>query len=908
MNTSPAKHHAARSLALAGSLLLPLVAPSRSESQSHPVAITLSDVDAVTELIVPTLGNLPISFAQQLQSHPDDDGWTCQATYAETSNDILGWTCSQDPIPWYSRFNCRDWTAVALVDGQVVLRPDTLRMTVGDEGRLFTTLDLTGSDLTVTLILVGERVGNLGCSIWHPFEQTIVYAVDIHIQGGNLSATTRLAPDAASGLEIDALEDFRVDLSTATVTFDTLSNNQIDAALLGGLAVLAPLPGVVPLAAAGAYALVKKIDVANLGLLQQLGAAVHGAVWGGCADTDDCLARIAEGALEKLEDSIVDPLNQALKEPLSLTGEVTTGFTTLGVANALSTSITADWASVATSAAEHAIATVWNVTVTGAPEGTCAQGATGYSAPSPTFDAVARGDLSVTAPFTLVADVAHTSLGQLDLCGAEFEFDAFTGSFAPDGNLTVGRSGPRRVTLTVPLRYTATAPARGEFTLDAVLETRPQLGHAGEITLALETGYITNLSGQIDFRLPNRTPARYVFDDTIACVAAGGGPCIAAPTLGPLIEANVNTTFAPLFPLIVVQRSTLYVAPHVYLQEGDIDVGDSSFALGMDIVDGSTAVDLAVARIEAAAPYSDSPSAFGTLREVPLAIVVENKDRWITSPPVDVSLQVGNHAETRWLPPLAPGEQYSLPFTVWSFVDATGSVTAAPTVVAFLDPSGGAEDRLPPSAKPTIVDPNRVNNRREVTLDDAWFRPDYTVEITELRALLSTVEHGSTVQSTEIVGGRFTVTARVRNIGGGHARSNSLRRLSFSVNGDEYASPLVGALKSGEATEVEVVLDVSEGPNHYPCAYDVRAELAAGDIKAANDGHTVSVIVSSSSCLDGGATESDLARVESSSEDFLDARFAGLETVEWGTDNRGQASSGLGNGTSNAPILDRIDP
>ncbi|MBL9127549.1 MAG: hypothetical protein JNL97_07880, partial [Verrucomicrobiales bacterium] len=71
---------------------------------------------------------------------------------------------------------------------------------------------------------------------------------------------------------------------------------------------------------------------------------------------------------------------------------------------------------------------------------------------------------------------------------------------------------------------------------------------------------------------------------------------------------------------------------------------------------------------------------------------------------------------------------------------------------------------------------------------------------------------------------------------------------------------------------------------------------------------TVSVAVSSSGCLDGGATESDLAQVEAIADDFLDARFSGSETLQWGTDNRGHADGGLNPGTSNAPILDHVDP
>ncbi|MBL9126243.1 MAG: hypothetical protein JNL97_01290, partial [Verrucomicrobiales bacterium] len=598
-----------------------LLAAPHALPQTHEIAVTLARPQAVTEIVLPALGDHPVYAARQLESRRESDGQYCRYVYADGSHEILDKVCSEKPTPLFVRYNCREWTAVSIADGALAVRPKTLRTTFGDDGKMFAELDLTGSELTVSLFLVGDRIGTTTCSIWHPFEESIVYAVEIHVEGGKVSATADLAPVSNARVSVDSLDDIRVDLAGATLRIDTLSNNQIDAALLGGLATLAPLPGVVPLVAAGAYALLEDIDVANLALLHEIGAAVHGTLWGGCDDRDDCLARIAEGVIAKLDEPIVDAINDALDKPLEFERTVRTGFSAFDIANSVGTEITAELASLSTSSSENALTTFWDVAVTNLALGTCAGGITGYTAPSPVLDAVADGDITVAVPFSLVGDAVARVLPQLDLCRTPFSFAGFTGSFAPNGNVAVARGGPRKLRLAVPLRCNATAPARGRYTFDAVLEAHPELGRAGEIELVLDRASITNLAGQIVVPLTGKTQARYVFGATGACVSVNGGPCVDAPDFGPALEAAANAALAPLFPRTLVQRSTLYVAPHVYLREQDIAVADTSFALGATIVDGSRPVDLAVARFEAAGPSTDSASAFGTLREIPLAVV-----------------------------------------------------------------------------------------------------------------------------------------------------------------------------------------------------------------------------------------------------------------------------------------------
>jgi len=873
-------------------------------SRAHEVAVTLQNPDAVTQVILPTVGAITFESAQQFQRSTGDDSMACQQKFEKDSHKSAGWECAPS-LPWNERAYCRDWTGVSMIQGEIPVTPNTVKTTFGNNGKLTADLDLRGSEFTVSLILIGERVGTLDCSLWHPFEQTIVYAVDVRLQGASAKASATLGVTSNGNLMVDSLDSVEFEAVKDSVTIDTLTNNQIDLALVGSLASLYPLPGVVPLAAAGAYALIEGIDVGNLALLQDLAASIHGVVWRGCDNTEDCLKAIAERAIEQNEDLILEQINDALDQPLPLAPALQSDLTTLGIQSSVDIDLGVTLSGISTSAAENTLTAFWETTISGTSTGTCASGISGFTAPTPEPGPSVNGDLSVSVPFTLIGDAVSLALGQLNLCGTPFNYGSFTANFAGNGNLAVNRGGARKITLSQPLRLDATGPGRGSFTFDAVLETKPQLGHAGETTLVLQNTFITNLAGQIDVRLNAKTKLTYILGNN-ACVAINNGPCIPAPDLAPAIQQAVNNAIGTLFPIPLTYRSTLYVAPHIFLQEQDVAVGNAAFSLGLNIKDGSRSIDLAIPRLEATAPYTDTPSILGITRKVPLNVIIKNRDTWYESAPVDVTLQVGNQIETRWVPPLQPGEEYALPLTVYTLLNSRGTVVTAPTIIAVLDPNAGTGDRV--SNEATVVDPNRDNNRLEQRIDNTWFRPDATVAITDLQGLMQNVEHGTTIRSSEIVGASFTVTCLVRNIGGGHEAPNSLRRLTVSVNGVDYASQYVAGLQSGTSTEAVFEINVPEGPNHYPCAYDVQVQLAAADVKPANDDHTVSVVVESSSCLDGGATDADLATVEGLSEDFLDARFSGLETVEWHTDNRGHANGGLDLGTSNAPILDQIDP
>jgi hypothetical protein len=293
--------------------------------------------------------------------------------------------------------------------------------------------------------------------------------------------------------------------------------------------------------------------------------------------------------------------------------------------------------------------------------------------------------------------------------------------------------------------------------------------------------------------LGNNVIATYIFGPAGATLTIPPAAPVAVPNIGPTIQTNINNAIAPFFPIPLAQWSTVYIAPHVYLEQNEVTVNTGAFSLGMDIKDGSQSVDVAVVRVEGAAPYTEISIGFGAVRQVPVNAIIKNRDPWNVAPPTDVTIGFGENRQVYWLPPLQPGEEFPVPFTVGVGVDANGSVTFAPTVIITAD-----------IGESTIVDPNRENNVFELTIDDDWFQSDYTVEIVEIEGLLTQVQSGEIIISSTVVSGEFTVTAKVRNIGGEPPDAFSLRRLSVYVNDTYYAAQYIGALQVGEEQEVVV--------------------------------------------------------------------------------------------------------
>jgi hypothetical protein len=49
----------------------------------------------------------------------------------------------------------------------------------------------------------------------------------------------------------------------------------------------------------------------------------------------------------------------------------------------------------------------------------------------------------------------------------------------------------------------------------------------------------------------------------------------------------------------------VYIAPHVYIEQNGLKIDTGSFSLGVDVKDGSQPADVAVMRVEGAAPEVD---------------------------------------------------------------------------------------------------------------------------------------------------------------------------------------------------------------------------------------------------------------------------------------------------------------
>jgi hypothetical protein len=148
----------------------------------------------------------------------------------------------------------------------------------------------------------------------------------------------------------------------------------------------------------------------------------------------------------------------------------------------------------------------------------------------------------------------------------------------------------------------------------------------------------------------------------------------------------------------------------------------------------------------------------------------------------------------------------------------------------------------------TIFDENRDNDARDIVINDAWFRPDYRVEILDVtsRSIGFSPIGGSSGGSDPIDSIHLTVTALIRNIGGGAPGAQMMSQVRSYVNREDYGFKYVGSIASGAEQEVEI--DVDDGPNLY-CDYDVEIEASvSNDANPANDDAFASLEVSDDAC------------------------------------------------------------
>jgi hypothetical protein len=937
------------------------------KARAHSVTAKLDGAEPITETLIPALGDIDFLETGVFMTYPsptpgpDKPGWDCTPIYGpredtrpevpdelqdhikdreppleygelpESDAVIVGYDCVAtftEPILWNPRKHCRDWFAVYQVEGRIPIDSNSFDVTFGDNGRVNSEFNLDDADFTVTLVLVGDRVDNIGCTAVHLSSKRIIYAAAVHVGGvsGSVDVTLAAAPPDATGatnstIYIESIDPDSIEFAIErdSVTIDTVTNNRIDELLLAGSAVLAPLPGVPLIFGVGTLAWLTNTDMADV--LLDFSTALYGFASGDCGNTEDCLVDIVQGLLNQRIDldmnfalfevhggintgNVVDAgevlsditsrINQAIAFPLAWSTNLTIG--------GMGLQVDAGLTNLETSLAKNSLTVTWDVSVTNLVAGSCNTGLTGYVAPAAGTANSVSGDVDITVPFSLVGELGAAVLRQVNFC-TNYTFGGLAGSLAPNGPLTVSRGGSQRIDLSLPALLTPTAQGTtGWATFDINMQTTPGVDTRGDIQLELTTLFITNLTGSIrSVRFPG-VPATYNFGPGGATLTTRMGT-VPATNIAPGVEAAANGAIGRFFPIPLSLRTNVYVAPHVYLQADNIVVRDGSFSVGIDIMDGSTPVDVSVARLEAAGPYRDFDSPFGRYREVPLWAIIKNRDDWNVAPPVDVTIEIGLSQQVIWLPPLQPREEFAVPFTAYVGIDSSGTILLAPTVVVTADILGQNPvfDLLGLS---TIYDPDRSNNEHRVILDNGWFQPDYKVELGSLSAIFGLQPFGSLITNYTVVSGDFTVTTRVRNIGGEAGAANSLRRLNVFVNETQYASDLVGALDPGEEVEVVLQFHVPEGPSAMLCTYKFKSELVAGDKKAGNDRDYLTIEVESGGCVGGGPTDADLIWIQEHGLEALESKWDGLNQVTWGTDNRGHD---LGAG-SNAPILDHIPP
>lgn len=929
-------------------LLLESLALPRLTAEAHDVTVTLDGLDSITETLLPVFidyncygqdrdlfENLPqqlVDFACHSvpsvfgQFTAEEPVWDCKPVYEDSGNvpdelaDIIkdqepdleygqppkvtGWQCAKtgtSTVLWNPRFNCRDWTAFYSIDAYLPVDSHTFEASFDNNGGVNIDFDLSDATATITLLLVGERVDTLGCNIVHPFEKTMIYAVDIDISGLSGSVDVSLASDTNSTVYIESIDTdtLTLALDENAVEFDTVTNNRVDEVLLGSLFVL---PGVSPLIQ-GIATLAWFTDVDVVDVVDDLAAVIYGWGWGdGCGNTEDCLIEIAKGILSKDIDMLIRPLNTAIATPLTLPANMsnvsTTTVTTLSgttVVNNISTDIDAQLTGLTTSRTENTLTATWDVAVTPTTpnSGTCATGLTGFVAPPPGSVTPVDGDVVFTVPFDLIGEAVHTFLQQLNFCNTPFTVGAFNGQITPNGSVTVTRGGSRRIDLILPATFNATNPnANGAFTFNINMHTRPDINAAGDIVLNLTTLFMTNLVGTINTTIAGGVPALYSFGLGGATVSVAGAPPVPAPTIGPNLQAGVNAGIAPFFPIPLVQRSTVYVVPHVYIEPHKEQVDTGSFSLGVDIKDGSRPTDVEVTGVAGTAPYTDGLVGAQLMRTIPLNIMIKNKHASHVAPPTDFTISVAGTKQVLWLPTIEAGEEFEQPYTIQVPVNASGSVIGDTLVTISADIN-----------ETTIIDDNRDNNVYEFVINDAWFQPDYTVEIGNVNTLSALQETGETIINYYIVSTDFTIPVTVRNIGTEGDEPSVLHHLKVYVNREFYGSRWwVGGLEVGAEMEQVLEIHVPDGPDNF-CNYKIEVEIETNDAKLSNNDDFKTIHVESSSCIGSGPNDGDLQWIEEHGTDVLEDRFDGLEQEEWYTDSPSNVDTG-----SRPPILDQQDP
>ena len=410
------------------------------------------------------------------------------------------------------------------------------------------------------------------------------------------------------------------------------------------------------------------------------------------------------------------------------------------------------------------------------------------------------------------------------------------------------------------------------------MTAQPGLDDHANIVLDPAPASILNLSGTITI------PGPITIDIATGTVQRGSSTVYTGANFATPIATAVNNALAGFDLPTFVQFASPYFIPHAYLKPGRFNIDSGSFTFGLNVKDGTQTADLAVTRIEAAGPGVDRMVGATKYRDIPLLVIVKNKLDEV-APPVDLTITVGSSSEVIWLPELAALEEYAVPYPVTVRLNANGTVAAPLPVNGWVDRQAV-----------TIFDENRDNDAREIVIDDTWFRPDYRVEILDVSSRwigFSPIASGSTSGTDPIDSIHLTVTALIRNIGGGAPGAQVLSLARSYVNRDAYDTKLIGSIASGAEQEVVFEIDVYEGPNVL-CDYDVEIEVSvANDANPANDDAFASLEVSDDACHGTPGIE------DFHPEEFEMHDFGNGDQYE----NRGNTGW-----ESNFPILDELPP
>ena len=728
--------------------------------------------------------------------------------------DIIGKDCTNadNLIVWNPQIHCREWTGSYSINAYLPIEPDSIVAEFGNNRRVNTEIDLSGAEAEIVFTFVGDRVDDVGCVLVHPFQDTMVYVIKANVSGLSGSVDLTLGLDPTNSTIIVE----QIHTKTLDIEFD---DDSLDMELYSN------------------NILVNALEYSNqkdlLEILFDI-VATYNNLSGGCTVLEDCVNDLIDGLIVgddgfiintfgldsvdvgDLVTDLADTINSLLTNSLSISTNFNLGTGTTGTVNAVITQLDS-------SQSENTFTATYDITASSLTTNACGLGLTGFVAPPAGIPTPIDGDIVFTVPFSLVGEAGQTVIEQLPFC-ATTNFGGFAGQLSPNGNLTISRAGANRVGLSLPMALNAVSPlATGAITFNSSMDAEPQLDGSGNISLVLTNIFVSNILGNIN--IPAPCPGG--INITVGGVNDGLiTPCFTnlnfnGPALAGTIQTNLNTLLSGVPIPTLVQRSTIYIEPHVYVQAVDQVVDEGSLSLGLDIKDGSMPTDAAVLSVQSSAAHRDISAGGSFWKEIPLFINIKNEDYDAILPPVDLTITDAGTNTVVWLPPVQPQEIHQVPYTVNVPTDTDGNVLGTTSLLLVLD-----------NTVSNIIDYDLENNSLQVDIDEDWFQPDYEVTIDSISVVNMLEEGSGVIESSE-----FDIVATVRNIGSDGIYPILNSSLIVSVNGTQYKTELFRSLGVAEEETLSMSIHVPEGPRYSStCEYDVELEtVLATDADQANN-------------------------------------------------------------------------